>query len=159
MATAQSLKTLFDDRAAQIEAAVAGLSEERARQKPAEGEWCVREVLYHLAGDANETFLEGINRFLEEDKPELPLTPGDVYLSPEREAAGVGELASMVAGQYRELGEMVSRLDDGQLARIGRIGFLKQARGTDEVSLSEWVSLIANYHLDLHIGQLRALTR
>jgi hypothetical protein len=150
MVTAQSLKSQFDDKAAQIESAVDGVSEEKAKQQPQEGEWCAREVLYHLAGDADETFLDGINRFLNEDKPELPLTPGVVYASSEREKASLPELTSMVASQYRRLGDLLAGLDEAQLGRVARIGFLKQARGSDEVTLAEWVSLIANYHLNQH---------
>lgn len=157
MVTAQSLKSQLDERASQIESAVAGVSDKEARTRPAEGEWCVREVLYHLSGDAQETFLDGINRFINEDRPELPLTPGEVYASPEREQAPVRELAATVAQQYRELGELVAGLSDEQRARTGRIAFLKQARGHDEVTLAEWVSLIANYHLGQHIEQLRKL--
>jgi hypothetical protein len=159
MVTSQSLKSLFDEKASQIEAVVAGMSEEHARQAPAAGEWCVREVLYHLSGDAGQTFYDDVRRFLEEDKPELPLTPGEVYTSPERESASLQELAASVADQYRKIGEFASGLSDEQLGRIARVGFLKQARGNDEVALSEWLSLTANYHLNLHIGQLQALTK
>ena len=159
MVTSQSLKELFDEKADQIQQLASSLSEERAKQRPAGGEWCVREVLYHLSGDVDETFLDGINRFVNEDKPELPLTPGDLYLTPEREKAPVKQLAASVADQYRELGEYVAGLSDEALGRIGRIGFLKQARGNDELTLAEWVGLIANYHLNLHIDQLRALTQ
>jgi hypothetical protein len=34
---------------------------------------------------------------------------------------------------------------------------LKQARGNDEIKLGEWISLIVEYHLNQHIGQLQAL--
>lgn len=64
MVTSQSLKDKFDERASQIEAALAGVSEEKASQAPAAGEWCIREVLTHLSGDVDETFLQGIRRFV-----------------------------------------------------------------------------------------------
>lgn len=159
MVTAQSLKTMFDEKASQIESAVSGVSEEKARQAPAAGEWCVREVLYHLSGDIDQTFVQGIQRFIKEDKPELPLTPGTVYTSPEREKAPLAELASSVAAQYRQLGDWVAGLGEADLARIGRIAFLQQVRGSDEITLAEWASVIGNYHLNQHIEQLRALAK
>jgi hypothetical protein len=159
MVTAQSLKSLFDDKAAQIESAVSGVSEEQARKSPADGEWCVREVLYHLSGDVDQTFIEGIQRFIDEDKPELPLTPGDVYTSPEREKATLQELAAAVAAQYRALGDYVAGLSNADLARIGRIGFLQQVRGSDEITLAEWATVIGNYHLNVHIEQIRNLAK
>jgi hypothetical protein len=159
MVTAQSLKSLFDDKAAQIESAVSGVSEEQAKRSPAAGEWCVREVLYHLSGDVDETFAQGIQRFINEDKPELPLTPGDVYTSPEREKATLQELAAAVAAQYRQLGEWAARLSEADLARIGRIGFLKDVRGSDEITLAEWATVIGNYHLNVHIEQIRNLAK
>jgi hypothetical protein len=159
MVTSQSLKSLLDDKAAQIEEAVSGVGEEKAKQSPAAGEWCVREVLYHLSGDVDETFAQGIARFINEDKPELDLTPGTVYISAEREKVPVAKLAASVAAQYRELGEYVAGLSEADLARIGRIGFLKQVRGNDEITLAEWASVIGNYHLNQHIEQLRALAK
>jgi hypothetical protein len=159
MVTAQSLKSLFDDKAAQIESAVSGVSEEQAKRSPAAGEWCVREVLYHLSGDVDETFAQGIQRFINEDKPELPLTPGDVYTSPEREKATLQELAAAVAAQYRALGDYVAGLSNADLARIGRIGFLQQVRGSDEITLAKWATVIGNYHLNVHIEQIRNLAK
>jgi len=159
MVTSQSLRKMFDEKASQIEASVAGVSDEQAKKSPAEGEWCIREVLYHLSGDVDETFIEGIGRFISEDKPALDLTPGEVYVSPEREKASIEDLAKSVAAQYRQLGEWAAGLSDADLARIGRIGFLKEVRGSEEITLAEWATVIGNYHLNVHIEQIRSLAK
>jgi hypothetical protein len=157
MVTNATLKDKFDEKAAAMESIVAGISDEKAARRPAEGEWCVREVLYHLSGDAQHTFRDDLNRFLNEEMPELGVTPGEVYLSPEREKAPIQELARSVAAQYRDIGTFVGGLTEEQLARPGRIAFLKQVRGSDEIKLSEWISLIVEYHVTQHLGQLQAL--
>ena len=154
-----TLKDKFDEKASAIESTVAGISDEKASRRPAEGEWSVRDVLCHLSGDAQHTFRDDLNRFLKEDMPELGVVPGEVYTSPERESASIQELARSVAQQYRDIGTFVGGLTDEQLARPARIAFLKQVRGSDEIKLSEWISVIAEYHLSQHISQLQALAK
>jgi DinB superfamily len=159
MVAAQSLKEKFDEKAAAMQSIVAGVSEEKASQRPAEGEWCVRDVLCHLSGDAQHTFRDDLNCFLEEEMPELGVTPGELYWTPGRQGASVQELARSVAAQYRDIGTFVAGLSAEQLARPARIAFLKQVRGNDEIKLSEWIGLIVEYHLSQHIDQLQALAK
>src|ERR1700730_9560808 len=153
MVTSPSLKDKFDEKASEIESTVAGISLEKASSRPAAGEWSVRDVLCHLSGDAEHSFRDDLNRILDEDKPELDLTPGDLYWTPAREKASAQELAQSVAVQYREIGTLVAGLSAEQLDRSARIAFLKQARGNDEIRLAEWIGLMADYHLSQHIGQ------
>jgi uncharacterized damage-inducible protein DinB len=152
-----ALKSKFEEKAAAIEAAVAGISEEDASRRPKEGEWSVRDVLCHLQGDAEHGFRDDLERFLKEDMPELDLSPGELYWTPEREKHSLQELAKATANQYRAIGDLMADLTPEQLERTGRIGFLKQVRGSDEIKLSEWVTVIAEYHLNQHISQLQAL--
>ena len=159
MVTNATLKDKFDEKASAIESTVSGISDEKASRRPAEGEWSVRDVLCHLSGDAQHTFRDDLNRFLEEDTPELGVAPGELYWTPGREGASVQELARSVAAQYREIGAFVGGLTEEQLARPARIAFLEQVRGSDEIKLSEWISLIAEYHLSQHISQLQALAK
>jgi hypothetical protein len=159
MVTNASLQSKFDEKAATIESAVAGVSEEQASKRPADGEWCVRDVLCHLSGDAEHSFRSDLDRFLKEDMPSLDVSPGDLYWTPAREKAPTQELAKSVAQQYRDIGTLVAGLTPEQLARPGRIAFLKQARGSDEIKLAEWINLIVEYHLNQHIGQLQTLCK
>ena len=159
MATNTALKNKFDEKVAAIESAVSGISDEKAAKRPAEGEWSVRDTLCHLSGDAEQSFKDDLNRFLNEDLPQLGVTPGEVYSTPERDSAPIQELARSVAQQYRDIGTFVSTLTDEQLARPGKIAFLKEVRGSDEIKLSEWISVISEYHLNSHIAQLQALAQ
>jgi len=152
-----TLKNKFDEKASAMESIVAGVSEEKAAKRPADGEWSARDVFCHLSGDAEHTFRDDLNRFLTEDVPALDVTPGELFWTADRESATIQELARAVAAQYREIGNFVSGLTDEQLARPARIAFLKEVRGNDEIKLSEWISLIVEYHLGQHLGQLQAL--
>jgi uncharacterized damage-inducible protein DinB len=159
MVTFQSLQEKFAEKAAAIESIVAGVNEEKAKQAPAEGEWCIREVLTHLSGDVDETFLQGIKRFKNENTPSLDLTPGTLSSSAEREKMPVRDLASSVAQQYREIGAFVGGLNDEQLNLPGKIGFLKQYTGSEDITLGSWATLMADMHLQQHVEQLRALAK
>jgi hypothetical protein len=154
-----TLKDKFDEKASEIESTVSGISDEKASRRLAEGEWSVRDVLCHLSGDAQHTFRDDLNCFLEEEMPELGVTPGELYWTPGRQGASVQELARSVAAQYRDIGTFVAGLSAEQLARPARIAFLKQVRGNDEIKLSEWIGLIVEYHLSQHIDQLQALAK
>ncbi len=157
MVTNAALKDKFDEKATAIESMVSGISEEQANRRPADGEWCVRDVLCHLSGDAEHSFRDDLGRFLEEDMPALDLSPGSLYWTSEREGASVQDLAKAVAQQYRDIGVLVGGLTDEQLSRPGRIAFLKEVRGSDEIKLGEWIAVISEYHLNQHLGQLKAL--
>jgi uncharacterized damage-inducible protein DinB len=159
MVTSQSLREKFAERAAAIESIVAGVSEDKAKAAPAAGEWCIREVLTHLSGDVDETFLQGIKRFTDESTPTLDLTPGTIYTSAEREKMPVKDLASSVAQQYREIGAFVGGLNEQQLNLPGKIGFLKQYTGTEDITLGSWATLMTDMHLQQHVDQLRALAK
>jgi DinB family protein len=60
---------LLESTCALLGAEVAALGEENARWHPAEGEWCVNEVLGHLIEAEKRGFAGRIRRALEEDRP------------------------------------------------------------------------------------------
>ena len=55
---------------ARIGTAIEGLSEEQMKQRPAEGEWSIHEIILHL-GDSEVICYERIHRILAEDRPIL----------------------------------------------------------------------------------------
>lgn len=150
------IKDQFYARAGEIEAASAGLTEEGAAKAPASGEWCAREVLTHLLGDAHETYEQGMKRFVQEDTPELPLTPGQTY-GGGREGLEIRALARDVVAEYRAIGDWAATLTADQLVRPARIAFLKDTPLTETPSLQTWLSVTLSYHLPQHIAQLQQL--
>lgn len=156
MVTSTGYREQFYAKAAEIEQAAAKLDEERAKKSPGADEWCAREVLTHLLGDADQTFQQGMQRFVNEDTPELGLTPGQTYASG-REDLAIDELARRVVTQYKEIGDWTATLTPDQLARPARIAFLKDTPLTETPSLQIWLGATLNYHLPQHIEQLQKL--
>lgn len=159
MTQAASLKEQLDKRIQEIEAAVAAIDDSRASDAPAEGEWCVKEVLSHLAGSEAESFTDGAKRFLEEDEPQLDVTPGETYFGDQRQDAGVGQLVNGLTTQYRELSRWVGGLTDEQLERKARIPGLKETPLGENPTLGVFLGGIINFHLTAHVQQLQNLCK
>lgn len=156
MVTSTGYKEQFYAKASEIEQAAAKLTEDAAKKSAAADEWCAREVLTHLLGDAHETFEQGMKRFVQEETPELPLTPGQTYADG-RETMPIDALARDVVKQYKAIGEWAATLTPEQLARPARIAFLKETPLGETPSLQTWIGVTLTYHLPQHIEQLQNL--
>ena len=159
MVSATSLQAQMEQKVREIKDALSGISDEQASRRPAPGEWCVKEVLSHLSGSETASFRDGMNIFLDEDTPEMDLTPGDSYYSPQREKLSFSELLSKVNDQYSGIGEFLAGLSEEQLARKAHIAFLKETPLGEYPTLAQWASAIMNFHLNEHINQLRNLRK
>jgi len=150
------LKAQFNAKTDEIEKLVADLNEEQAAKAPADGEWCIREVLTHLSGDADETFHDGLKRFVLEDSPALGITPGQPYTKG-RENLPIQELSKDVVKQYRDIADWVGTLTPEQLDRTARIPFLKGTPLGETPTLQVWLGAMLSFHLPQHIEQLQKL--
>ncbi len=157
MVTSTGYKDQFYAKAAEIEVAAAGLADAKAAQSPGADEWSARDLLSHLLGDAQGNYKEMCERFVSEDKPELPLVPGQTYSDKSREDAPIQTLLGNVVSEYKAIGDWAATLTDEQLARPAYIAFLKETPLTDSPSLQTWLGVIVNYHLPDHINQLKTL--
>jgi hypothetical protein len=151
-----SLKTLLEQRADEIEQITAGLSEEQASRKPAQSEWCARDVLTHLLGSEARSFADGVRQFLDDDAV-LDLTPGDPYQTAAREKMTAQQLAAGVTRQIRQIADFVGTLTAEQLQRTAHVPFLKDYGINDHPTLETWAGMMANMHLRGHVDQLRSL--
>jgi len=158
VSTNTSLKGLFKQRANEIEEITAGITEEQANRRPAEGEWCARDVLSHLLGSEELSFEDGVRLFLKNDAA-LDITPGDPYASNKREKMTSQELSAGVVKQVRGIAQFVGGLTPEQLQETAHIAFLKEYGVTDHPTLEMWAGMMANMHLPQHVGQLRELTK
>jgi hypothetical protein len=159
MVTSTSLKDQLEAKISAIEQLTSGINDDAAARSPAEGEWCVKEVLSHLAGSETRSFYDGIRSFLEEDTPEYPIVPGESYFEGGRESASVQELRQSVIGQYRQIAELIGGLSEEQLGRKAHMPGFKETPLGDSPTLGLWVGGIINYHLPSHIEQLQALCK
>ncbi len=159
MVTPAMLKDQLATKTTELKAAVAGVSEDKATQKPDGEQWCIKEVLAHLVGDEDALTMYQFKRFLDEENPDLSqnLTPGQVPSAKER--ASVSKLVADIESQYAQIGTFLSGLSDEQLSRKGRVPFLKETPLGENPTLGQWAGAIINFHLPDHIQQLRTLAQ
>ena len=134
--------------------ALEGMNEEDAARRPADGEWCCKEMLAHLMGDEGESFVAGLRRFVDEDTPLIGVVAGLPYYSPTRQAMSLSEMRAGVWRQYEEVADFISGLSDEQLGRKGRVPLLKETPIGEHPTLGQWAGAIINFHLTDHIGQM-----
>ena len=139
----------------EIKQALAGLSDEKAATPPAEGEWCVKQVLSHLCGDNDALSMYEFKRFLAEDNPDLGLVPGNYGDAHKSEP--LPQLLSKIDSDYAAIGRFLSGLSDEQLGRKAHIGFLKETPLGEYPTLGQWAGAVINFHLADHVNQLRTL--
>lgn len=136
----------------QVVAEVKGLSEEELRFRPAEGEWCVKEVVGHLR-DFAEIDHDRLRRMITQESPFLPGYDQETLVRDRnyREAdlqAILDEMASFRAETTHVLTELV----DANWTRLGR----HLERGI--FSIRQFVELLVR-HEAMHLEHIRALKR
>ena len=157
MVTSASLKDQLQERIRSIEELTSGVNDDQAAKAPAAGEWCVKEVLSHLAGAETRSFYDGIKAFIDEDTPTYDLTPGQSYFGSAREGASVAELRTSVIDQYNRIGDLLGSLSDEQLARTAHTPQFKETPIGEYPTLGAFSAALINYHLSDHIAQIQSL--
>lgn len=152
---ATSLRDSLGQKMRELEEAVADVSEEVAARRPGDAEWCVKEVLSHLCGDEGQGFSVNFSRFIEEDTPLIGIVTGLPYYTPKRQAMTSDKLLSTVREQYGEIAQLLGGLSDEQLARKGRVPFLKETPLGEYPTLAQFAGAIISFHLTDHINQIR----
>lgn len=72
----QWLLKALHEAAGELENQLWGLSEEELCWRPAEGEWCLKEIAGHLR-DCEERYLQRLRLVTERDEPEIPAFDAD----------------------------------------------------------------------------------
>jgi hypothetical protein len=151
---ATSLRDALQQKMRELGEKLEGITEEDAARSPAGGEWTCNEMLSHLMGDEGAGFVAGLRRFVEEDRPLIEVTPGQLHLTPARQAMSLSELRAGVWRQYEEVADFIGGLSDEQLARKGRVPLLKETPIGEQPTLGQWAGAIISFHLSDHIGQM-----
>ena len=152
---ATSLRDALEQKVHELEEALRGIDEGSAARRPAEAEWCVKEVLSHLCGDEGESAVARLRRFVDEETPLIGIVAGLPYYTPKRQAMPVAELLSSVRAQLEPMGEFLAGLSDEQLARKGRVPLLKDTPFGEYPTLAQLAGVLVNFHLVDHINQIR----
>jgi hypothetical protein len=133
-----------------VQALTAGLDPERARRRPAPGEWAAVEVVAHLA-DTDERALARVRRMLAEDDPELPGFDQDALAAERRYLdMDLAEQADRYADGRAAHVTLLEGLDDAGWRRTGR----HAEHGSMTIELYE--VHVANEDVD-HLAQLARL--
>ncbi len=159
MVTAVPLQQQLDAKVNEIKQVVGAVGEEKGARRPADGEWCVKEILSHLCGDDGHNFMDWYTRFIDEDRPLIGIVSGLPYYTPARQSMTVSDLLSQVESQYQQVAQFLGGLSDEQLNRKGRVPLLKDTPLGEYPTLALFAGGLINFHLNDHINQLRTLCK
>jgi len=127
-----------------------GLSAEELRDRPKEGEWCMKEVMAHLRDLERDLFLPRLRRILAEERPAFEsFDPAAWARSRDhREGSFERDLEEFAAARAQTL-TFLQALPDSAVARIGLSGYF------GPVTLAQYATHVVDHDLE-HLGQLRA---
>ena len=157
MSMGNSLSEQMSAKVGEIKQTAAAMTDVQASKPKAEGEWSAKQVLSHLCGDTDALSMYEMKRFLNEDTPDLGLTPGNY--GDTRKDQSIASLMSKIDTDYAEIGRFLAGLSDEQLARKAHIPFLKETPLGEYPTLGQWAGAVITFHLNDHINQLRTLAQ
>lgn len=154
-AEAVAIQQTFQQRMAELRAAVSRVPENRADQPMPGSEWSVKETLSHLLDDSNDYWPACFQRILREDTPRFDIVLGRTCLTPERRGLTSAQLLAAVEAQYGKVAALIGGLGAEQLQRKAHIPFLAQFGNDAYPTLQAWVDILVNMHVTDHISQIK----
>lgn len=125
----------------------------------APGEWTTRQVLCHLLFEPGWRPGPVLFSFATADLPVIELTPGQVYLTPERQVMTLRQFERALDRHRREAFAYLETLRHEDLQRQARIPRFKPLLGTDEVTVATWVGVFFGIHWGDHADQLAKIRK
>ena len=146
--TPKAVATLLRARATVLRAEIEGLGDAVCRWRPAEGEWCVNEVLGHLYEAERRGFNGRIRTIVAEQNPELQVwdQPAVARARRDHERNSI-DLLREFATLREDSTRLVENLTPDQLDRAGRHPIVGELTVRD--LLHEWV-----HHDGEHLKQI-----
>jgi uncharacterized damage-inducible protein DinB len=137
------------ERQARVAEVAQGLAPEQLRQRPKEGEWCMKEVMSHLRDLERDLFLPRLRRILEEEWPQFESFDPEAWARSRdhREGSFERDLEEFTAARARTLA-FLEALPDGAVARLGLSGYF------GPVTLAQFATHVVDHDLE-HLAQLR----
>ena len=114
-------------------------------------------MLSHLCGADDALSMYEFKRFLNEETPDLGITPGSY--SDVRKDAPLSELVSKIDSDYAKIGSFLAGLNEEQLNRKAHIPFLKETPLGEYPTLGQWAIGVIQFHLNDHVQQLKNLSQ
>ena len=157
MGMGEALSAQLAAKVVEVKQVASGLNEEQANKPKVEGEWSAKQVLSHLCGDDDALSMYEFKRFLNEETPDLGISPG--RYGDNRKGASVSELVAKIDTDYAAIGSFLAGLNDEQLGRKARVEILRETPLGEYPTLGQWAGAVINYHLADHLNQLRSLSQ
>jgi hypothetical protein len=152
--TVEHLGQKTDAAWATLNRQLAGL-EPHLEKADAPGEWTTRQVLSHLLLPPGFEAAAVLGMFRDHDYPVLPVQPGQVVMTPERQKMTLREFVETLEAQRRAVYGYLDTVPEADLqTRKVRIPPFKSFLGTEEVSLATFVGVMFDGHWKAHAEQL-----
>lgn len=131
-----------------LAAIVANLDDELLSWRPAEDEWCIKEVVGHLIEMDTLAFADRIRLILTEDHPEIPSVNVNKIAAERRDCQrAIGDLLAEFRAERKTAVTFLNTLPPTNLSRTGN--FLKYGTFRASDFLYEWP-----YHDHDHLKQI-----
>ena len=158
-ATVTELRKKTDAAYANLTRQLQGM-EPHMERADAPGQWTTRQVLAHLMFEPGFKARAVLESFSASNPPLFEVNPGQVSVTPERQAMSLKQFQDALDGQRREVYGYLDSLSEADLQnRKARIPLFKQIMGIDEVPLSAFVGALFDYHWNDHAGQLAKIRK
>jgi hypothetical protein len=152
--TVETLREKTDAAFANLSRQTAGL-EPHMEKTDAPGQWTTRQVLCHLLFQPGFDPGAVLGMFRDRDYAVLPVQPGQVEVTAERQGMTLGQFMAALDGQRRSVYAHLGTLPEADLhTRKVRIPALKAMAGTEEFSVAMFVGGMFDYHWNAHAEQL-----
>jgi uncharacterized damage-inducible protein DinB len=134
----------------EVRRAVEGMTPERMRQRPREGEWSVKEIMAHLLKVERDVFQPRLRLLAFSDRASFPLFDADAWARERdhREGDFGGEWRLFQEARAETIA-FLAGLPAGAEERLGFSAFF------GPVTLAEYATHVADHDLE-HLGQMRA---
>jgi hypothetical protein len=157
--TANELRKKCDAAFSNISRQLQGMEPHLDRAE-APGEWTARQVLSHLLFAPGADLVATLQTFRERDLAVMNLEPGQVHLTPERQAMSLKQLVEALDAQRQAIFGYLDTLADADLEhRKMRIPLFKQFMGTEEIPIATFIGGMFDYHWNDHAGQLAKIRK
>jgi len=93
----------------------------------------------------------------EEDTPRLDIKVSDPFFTEKRANMKFRELLAEFEHEYRQIADFAQGLSDEQLNRKAHVPMLKETTVGEYPTLAQWILVIGDHHLGMHIDHMREI--